>query len=159
MEEQNIPTSIEEQAEKQLTISESAAGYLLETSKWAKFLSIMGFIFIGFIVIMGLFAGSLMSIFSGGHAMGAFPAGIGFIFSGVYILLGLLYFFPTMYLFKFSQKTKVAVLTKNSDELSTALSNHKSFFKFWGIFTIVVISLYVVSAIFMVLFSAFLFNV
>jgi len=150
MEENNTQITNEEQSVSSLTITQNASTYLNETGKWTKFLSIMGFIFVGLIVIMGFLAGSIMSIMPGGQS-GVFPAGMGFLFGGIYILLGLLYFFPTWYLFKFSQKMKLALTTNSNDELNEALSNQKSFYKFWGIFTIVFIGLYVLIGLFALL--------
>lgn len=147
MEEQNTQITNEEHSESNLKISETATTYLSETGKWTKFLSIIGFIFIGLIVIMGLFASSMMSLMSGGQ-MGFIPAGMGFLFGGIYILMGLLYFFPTWYLFKFSQKVKLALSTNSNDELNTALSNQKSFYKFWGILMIIFIGIYVLIGLF-----------
>ena len=61
MEENKIEASKEEQASASLTISIEAINSLTETAKWTKFLSILGFIFIGLIVVMAFFAGSMMS--------------------------------------------------------------------------------------------------
>lgn len=72
------------------------------------------------------------------------PQGMGFLFGGMYLLMGLLYFFPIWYLFNFSQKLKSALSTKSSDELSIALLHQKSFYKFWGIVMIITIGFYVV---------------
>ncbi|MBK3519891.1 DUF5362 family protein [Carboxylicivirga marina] len=154
--EQQLTNNTEEPTVKQLTISDSATYYLTATSKWTYFLSIMGFLFIGFIIMAGIFASSMMSLMMG-DAAGLMPPGMGFLFGGIYVVFGILYLFPTMYLLKFSQKTKLALATSSNEELNVALSNQKSFFKFWGILTIVVISLYALSGIVMVIAGAFWF--
>lgn len=147
MEEQNTQTAHEAQSISNLTISDTAIIYLTETGKWTKLLSIIGFVFIGLIVIIGLFAGSMMSLISNGQ-MDNMPNGMGFLLGGMYLLIGLLYFFPTWYLMKFSQKLKLAIATKNNDELNTAFSNQKSFYKFWGILMIIMISIYILIGLF-----------
>ncbi len=76
------------------------------------------------------------------------PFGPGLIFGVVYIGMGLLYFFPTLYLFKFSKKLKIALSNKDNDALDTAFSNQKSLYKFYGIMMILVISLYVIFGLF-----------
>ena len=45
---------------EQLTLNNNSKSFLRETAKWAKFLSIMGFIGIGFMVIFSFFAGTIL---------------------------------------------------------------------------------------------------
>lgn len=144
MEEQNLLSTNEEKKTSGLTISNTAINDLSETGKWTKFLSIIGFIFSGLIVIMGFFAGSIMSLIPNGQIDNMFN-GIGIIIGGMYILIGLLYFFPSWYLFKFSQKIKKALSTQNNNDLNlnAAFKNQKSFYKFWGIYMIITIGIYV----------------
>ena len=147
MEEQNTSMNFDNQSLSKLTISKTAVNYLSETGKWTNFLSILGFIFAGLIILMGLFAGSMMSMMTNGQT-DLLPSGMGFLFGGMYILMGLLYFFPAWYLSKFARKLKLALSTKNEDELNTAFSNQKSFYKFWGILSIIVIGIYILTGLF-----------
>jgi hypothetical protein len=142
MEEQNLLSTNEEKTTSGLTISNTAINDLSETGKWTKFLSIIGFIFSGLIVIMGLFAGSIMSSIPNGQISNMFN-GMGIIIGGMYIFMGLLYFFPSWYLFKFSQKIKKALSTQNNNDLNlnAAFNNQKSFYKFWGILMIISIGI------------------
>ena len=142
MEDKNTRKESTESAETELSISESSINYLKETSKWTKFLSIVGFVFIGLIVIMALFAGSIFSSLPAGQGNNM-PQGFGFLFGFIYLLIGLLYFFPTWYLFNFSKKLKLALIEGSNEALNNSLSNQKSFYKFWGILMIVMISIYV----------------
>jgi hypothetical protein len=68
-----------------------------------------------------------------------FPMGA---FGIVYILIAVLYYFPVSYLQKFSDQAKQAVTMNDQGMLNSGFANLKSLFKFMGIFTIVVISLY-----------------
>lgn len=154
MEEQKTTQDNDIQEALSLSISINAHQYLAETGRWTQFLAIMGFILTGLIVIMGLFAGTLFSALSGGQSQAMLGQGMGIIFGGVYVLLGLLYFFPSMYLFNFSKKLKAAILTRDNGELEDALKNQKSFYKFWGVFTIVVICFYLVFGVFAALMGA-----
>jgi hypothetical protein len=142
MEEQNLLSTNEEKTTSRLTISNTAINDLSETGKWTKFLSIIGFIFSGLIVIMGLFAGSIMSSIPNGQISNMFN-GMGIIIGGMYIFMGLLYFFPSWYLFKFSQKIKKALSTQNNNDLNlnAAFNYQKSFYKFWGILMIISIGI------------------
>jgi hypothetical protein len=137
-----------------LTISRTAAYHLRETSKWAYFLSILGFIFTGLIVVIGLFAGSFLSTAMQGQA-NTMPEGMSVFISAFYVLMGLVYFFPSLYLFRYSQKLKSAISTKDSNELLVAFENQKSMYKFWGIFAIVMMCLYALIILFTFAFSAF----
>lgn len=74
----------------------------------------------------------------------------------LYVLIGLIYFFPILYLFRFSNWTKKALMNKSSLDLSVALKNLKSHYKFIGILTIVIISLYILVIIGAVVFKALL---
>lgn len=44
-----------------LTVSHEIEIYLKETAKWAKFLSIVGFMVVGIILLIALFAGSILT--------------------------------------------------------------------------------------------------
>jgi len=121
-----------------LTINNEINAYLVETTKWGKFLAIMGYIGMGLLVLAGLF---VMVGFSalGEFAKMPFPMGA---FGIVYILIAVLYYFPVSYLQKFSDQAKQAVTMNDQGMLNSGFANLKSLFKFMGIFTIVVISLY-----------------
>ena len=90
---------------------------------------------------MAFFAGSMMS-FIPTQQIDQMPNGLGFLFTVIYLLMALLYCFPTKYLWNFSQKIKSALANQNEEELNAALSNQKSFYKFFGILMIVFLSIY-----------------
>jgi len=134
----------------ELQFTPVAQGFFRETAKWAKFLSIVGFVLIGFMVI-GAFAmfamggaGSMdemdgMNSMGGGMGMmGAMGAALGV----VYLLVALLYFFPVLYLYKFASKAKQALDGNNTEELTSAFENLKSHYKFVGILTAIVLIIY-----------------
>ena len=129
----------------ELNISDNILGYLKETANWAYFLSILGFIGIGLMVIFGSLFGTFMAALSGASAyQTGLTAGVGF----VYVVLALVYFFPVYYLFNFSRKMKNALNSKNNEAFISAFSNLKSHYKFVGIFTIVIISIYLLLFLF-----------
>ena len=68
----------------------------------------------------------------------------GFLLGVIYIVLGLLYFFPVYYLFKFSTSLKAALLSKNNQLLDSAFENLKSHYKYIGIMMVIVIGIYIV---------------
>lgn len=119
--------------------------YLYETAKWGKFLSIVGFVMIGLFAIIMLFVvfagGALMSEFGEAGAMAG--AGMGFTVVFYMLILGL-YLFPTLYLYRFSTKMKIALDSNDQQNLSESFMNMKSVFKFWGIFTAIFVGFYVI---------------
>lgn len=133
----------------ELQFTPVAQGFLKEIAKWASFLSVMGFIFIGFLVLGAL------AMFAVGGAMGAGDmqgmGGMGMMgmlggatLGVIYLVIAVLYFFPVMYLFKFASNAKKALSGNNTEQLTASIENLKSHYKFIGILTIVGIVFYVV---------------
>ena len=92
-------------------ITEASRSYLRETAKWAKFLAIIGFVMIGFMVLVGVFFGSIMGSAMSDLEDAGLKAGVGTgAFGFIYIFIALLYFFPTLYLYRFATRTKQAVI-------------------------------------------------
>lgn len=130
-----------------LILDDVAIDYLKESAKWTKIISIIGFVLIGLLVIGGLFASSFMSSLPG-EQFAYLPKGIGFFYGAMYIVIGVIYIFPTLYLFNYSKNLKSAIATNNSEELSKAFGNLKSLFKFIGIFALIMIGIYVLGFLF-----------
>ena len=125
---------------EQLTLNQQSRMFLKETAKWASFLSIIGFIGIGLMILLGLFAGTLFSNLPQAQEI---PFDFGMTMTITYLILALVYFFPIMYLYKFSQRMKMALSTKDDENLAAAFESLKSHYKFIGVFTIIMLSLYV----------------
>lgn len=139
MESENIVDAGATFQNSQLVVSSTASSYLDEIGKWGKFLAILGFCFIGLFVIIGLFAGTIFSTIGQSQEM-PFP---GFVFGLIYVVMGLVYFFPVLYLLKFTNHLRKALAGKNSRELDAAFENLKSHYKYIGILMIVVLGVYV----------------
>jgi hypothetical protein len=122
-----------------LVVNGESAGYLKETGGWARFLAILGFVFVALILILAFFVGALMSSFG----MGAQLAGMEFMMGIVYFGIAALYFFPILYLFRFATNVIEAVKSNDNQTLVTALKNLKSHYKFIGILTAIFLGLYV----------------
>lgn len=138
-------------------VTNRAKNFLATAASWGKFLAIMGFIGTAIMVLAGIvmiFVGAAASGFSGLNQNPVFGAlggvGIGFI----YLILALVYFFPSLYLFNFSSKTKASIRNSESLELEEGFKNLKSLFMFMGISTIVMIALYFLIIIFALIAGA-----
>ena len=125
-------------------LNDQMRSYLQETAKWTYFLSILGFIFLGLMVLGSLVVGMMF---------GSMTRELGYGNSGGLITLlylggALLYFFPVLYLFKFSTKAQTALRSGNEGELTDAFQNLKSHYKFVGILTIVLLGFYLLFFLF-----------
>lgn len=135
----------------EMQLSQEAQGFLREAARWAKFLSILGFIGLGFMLI-----GGLIMLAAGGAAdsvaRGALPFPMTMI-GVIYLLIALMYFFPVYYLYKFASNAKYAVISQNAGMLTESMKFLKSHYKFIGIFTIVLFVTYIIGII--VMFTVF----
>jgi len=139
-----------------LEVEGASTQFLAETARWCKFLSIVGFIMCGLLVILALFMGTLMgTAFSQFEGSGLLGGGMSIFVTVLYLAFALLYFFPCLYLFRFSDKMKRALVESNQVEMTSAFENLKSCFKFMGIMTIVLLSFYALALIFGILGAAF----
>ena len=129
----------------ELQIDQPTLIYLNESARWARFLSIMGFIACGLIVLGSVFYGTMFSSLMKNvdPETASVSGGLVSTFSVFGAILGsLLLFFPSLYLFRFSSKMRVASNNNDQPALTESLKNLKSFFKFYGIMTIIVLSFY-----------------
>ena len=138
----------EKQVIPALAFSDNAIKYLQTGAGWAKFIAIVGFVFIGLIVLGGLVSGVFFSFMGNQMGMGAFPFPP-FIFGFIYLIIALIYFFPTYYLYRFATKAQDAIRMLDSKNIEASILNLKSFFKFSGIMIIVVFAQYFVAIIVM----------
>ena len=141
MQEQNIADSSELNSKPDLVIPRTSLYLLMETAKWGKFLSIVGFVFVGVILIVALWLGYFLTQIESELAQTS-PFLKGPMMAGIYILMAVLYFFPCLYLYRYSQKTKAAIVERDQVQLTEALANQKSLYKFMGILTIVGLCFY-----------------
>lgn len=136
----------------ELQLDESAKDFLKETAKWAYFLSIIGFIGIGLLVLIAIFAGTFFSLMSNTvPGMAAVGGSFGFMFSIIYLIMALLYFFPVYFLNKFASNAKKAFRDNDSEALTNSFQYLKSHYKFIGILTVILLALYGVILIFAVI--------
>jgi len=130
---------------EQLTITNASRNFLDEIAKWAKFLSILGFVLIGVLFVFAFFATPIFEIAM--EKQTGTPTSLGFTMLITNLGLAIIYFFPVYYLLQFSNKMKKALVDKNEDTLAKAFEMLKSHYKFIGVFTIITLSLYALFAI------------
>jgi hypothetical protein len=104
----------------------------------------------GLLIVFALIAGTFASLNPLGGTMGAGG------FMQIVLLLGMvaLYFFPCLYLFNFAKKMQLALRNNDQINLNDSLKNLKSNFKYVGILTIVMLSLYAIGLLVVVIMAA-----
>jgi hypothetical protein len=129
---------------EQLTITSAAKGFLIETSKWCKFLSIVGFVGLGLLLLSSFFINTIYSNMPQARAM---PFNLGIVMTIVYVLITAIYIFPIYYLYQFSIQLKKALISKDDETLANAFEMLKSHYKFTGVFIIIMLSIFVLAGI------------
>ena len=121
-------------------VSAIAIEMLRRTKGWVLFLSILGYIGCGFMVLGGFF----MMV-----GMGAVSAEMdailpmGFVGMGIiYLIFAALYIYPCVKLTQYSSGIKRLLLSQASIDLETALDHQRSFWKFCGIIALITVSIY-----------------
>jgi len=125
---------------RKIEIEQETLNHLNTTRKWAMFLAISGFIFLGLIIIIGLIAGTFLTAFSSGEKGLGIPESLMFV---PILFIAVVYFFPVLFLFRFSKHASHAVHRLDKMELHKAIKNLKFYFVYIGVLIILVFSLYV----------------
>lgn len=131
---------------KKLTLNENSISNLEIIRKWSLFFSILGFIWMGFMVLMMIGLSFVPFGIPGANAMG--PGKYAMIPAIVIVLvMCALYFFPILYLYKFSNYSKIAIKNLDTESADLAFKYLKMHFQFIGILTIIVLGLYLLFGI------------
>jgi len=149
MEDQNVLDG-DYLADENLRITSQVKTNLQSAAKWARFLAIVGFINSGFMVLGGFFLfGSMGSMpidpnFPEANIFG----GLFQYFAFLYLIVGLIMFFPTYYLYLFGTNTLKSLEADAQFDLETGVKNLKSFFKFFGVFVAIFLGFYALMLVF-----------
>lgn len=133
------------------TLSETTLEKLYHAARWAKFIAIIGFIGVGFLLLAAMFIGPIMSglndinqELNDGFSESATLTGISStILAVVYGIMAVIYFFPVYYLFLFSNGIVTAYRKNDEERLNASFLSLKNHYKFIGILLLVLLSFYV----------------
>jgi len=131
----------------ELIIDERAKGFLLDVCKWARFLSILGFIGIALMVLFAIIFGSLMGSIGdsfnsdSNYSVVNMSSGL---FTVIYLLMAMVYFIPLLYLFRFATNTRSALQSNNQESLNAGFEFLKKHYRFLGYLAVVIIVLYAI---------------
>ena len=127
-----------------LGVDNISRSHLSEAAKWARFLAICGFIFIGLMVVYGVVVSFV--IVNMASTMSQFDTtaseknlknlmGIGMII--FYIICAVIAFFPYYFLLRFANKMKAALISNDQDALNGSFQNLKILYRYMGILMII----------------------
>jgi hypothetical protein len=125
---------------RRLEIEPEILNKLNSTRKWTTFLSVLGFIFLGLVIIGGLAASLFMTIFKTSENTLGFPESL---LPVTALVAGLVYFFPVLFLFRFSRNVRDAIHYHDNVKLAKGFRNLHLFFKIIGIIVIMVVLIYI----------------
>lgn len=131
--------------------SDTVVDFMLESAKWARFISIVGFVFAFLIAVFALGISSFlpalnqMAARSGGAAI---PAGSLTTFVTIYYLaIAVICFLFYFRLYQYAVNAKKAMYNSSQYETEKAFKQLSGFFKYWGILTIVILVMVIMSVI------------
>jgi hypothetical protein len=135
-----------------LQMDTTSQNHLLETAKWGKFLSIVGFVMIALFLVSAF---EVTAIFSATLSSTQMPPFMGIGLSAGFIIVALLGFIPTLLLFQFSTKLKKSIQLGVQEGITQAFSKQKSLYKYLGVVLIVYLCFLALILILEVLGQAF----
>ncbi len=141
----NIDAALTPESQPSLLASAYVRDVLHNTAKWTKFLGIVGFVLTGVVVLASVI---LMAFSTFIDEFGLFEDFGSLVFGFLYLIGGILYFFPSLYLFQYSQKLSATIHSQDENLLVQALEKNKSFFQFVGVLMAIMVGLYVVGIMF-----------
>jgi hypothetical protein len=133
-----------------MEIDDHSKSLFLEMTRWTKFLAILGFIFLGLILIGGIFVGMAVSKITYSPLAGIGSAGV----IMIYVVIAAVNFYPTYALLKYSTAMKAALHTNSKQKFIEAVSHLKNFFKFFGILMVISLCLYGLIIVFSIIAAA-----
>jgi hypothetical protein len=137
------PLRYESHGGQDLRVSPLVIMLLRQTKPWARLMSVLMFIGAGFLILGGLIQ-LLGLMMLGGATRGAgVVAVIGMVGPLVNFALGILYLAPAIFLGRYATRIGNLVRMNRQADLEGALESQKSFWKFTGIVTLVMIGLIV----------------
>lgn len=127
---------------KKIELEEDSLKDLDTTRKWSMFIAILGFIGLGLMLIIGIVAALFLSVFNGGSIPDA--VSWGFLPGAILLVFSVIYFFPILYLYRFSKHTGIAVRTIDKSQMQKAIRYLRKFYVYMGILMIIILVAYFV---------------
>lgn len=130
-------------------VSEEVVKLLRSTKPWVRFLSVLGFIGLA-LLVLGCVAILVIPI---GGPMGSMSFGPRIGVSFAYFLMGLLQFPGVLFLSRYANRISRLSNSGHPTDLEAALRAQKSFWKYMGILTLVMLILYILIIVGVIVFA------
>lgn len=137
----------------ELQVDPVATVYLRGAARWAKFLSVVGFIFCGLSLVMAVvFASVFANLFNslGSGGLGKSGGWLGVVFA----CISLLNFIPCFHLYNFANRMQLALDHNDQEQLNSSFRNMRSFYRFVGVMMIVCMGLWLLIILLMIVSTA-----
>jgi len=128
--------------ENRMELGPEALKHLNATWKWTMFLSVLGFIFLGLLIVAGVATNTFLSAFKTEDVNLGIPESLLVV---LFIVISVIYFFPVFYLFRFSRSARDAVQKSDIIKMEKALKNLRIYLTYIGVLAIIVISIYLLA--------------
>lgn len=126
----------------------SALAALRSTKPWVRFLGVLGILGIVFLVLVALIFLAVTSVLS--SALPGMPPAMRFLLPVAYLLIAVLQLPPVIFLNRYASRIGTLVRTRSTADLAEALHAQKSFWRYVGIATLVVLCLEALSLVLVV---------
>ena len=113
---------------------------LKATRPWVKFIAIVWFVGVAFMVLFGV---AMITGIYRGFSMPGMPVFFSKVLGIFYIVMALVYVMPALYLYRYAKAIVGVQGVVTMAGFEDALKQQRSFWKYFGIFIIVVLALYV----------------
>src|ERR1044072_2852980 len=125
------------------SIDTTGRAHLTEAARWARFLAIVGFVFIALFAVFAIAGGSyIANMFRRTNDFDQVGASgfstvmtIGIII--YYLCVALLVFFAYLFLYRFAVNMRMALQGNNQELLNRSFQNLKILYRYWGILTVI----------------------
>lgn len=138
----------------EIKLNLNAIQQLKGAGRWSMFLAILGFFGLAIMFLFALFFGFSGAMIPMDNEM-PFPM---YLISIIYLLMIAVYFVPIYYLYQFSKKTSNIFSRPEENIVEDAFRYLRRHYQYLGILTIIIISIYIISAIIAVIGSFALFS-
>lgn len=127
---ENSNLNMKESPFKSQPLSALSIEFLGDASPWMKFISILGFIFSGLMVIIAFASLAMPSVNS-----------IGFLSFIIYLIAGIVMILPNIYLFNYAKKINQYIESDDTDKIETAFEMQKKYWQYVGICAIIYLAI------------------
>ncbi|MDI1315154.1 DUF5362 family protein [Prosthecobacter sp.] len=123
-------------------VSPSTIAQLAGTKPWVRFMSVLMWIAICLVILAIIAVGVAMTL--GASKPIGTPE---LILIGVYGVMIFFYIYPAVKMWKFANRVKSLMATRSLADLDAALTEQRKLWKFVGVFTIIMLCIYLVAVI------------